>query len=284
MDIRCLSVELVETIQSLVRKNQSVAGIVGALETVTLPGLFEYCCLQFHLREAIPQLPERISQAPLGRALLEILPALGPPSEGPSKHAVRNLSVRPVECCTISTTMQLHESLEWEGFCHRFELAARDANFTKVAAINLHSALFEMAENVVIHSRSPLPALVGYAVTEGMAIFTVADVGMGVLQSLRAAPKYSHLTEAVDAIQLALQSGVTSRIDEQGGFGFNSVFKALAEQWGQLRFRSGNGCITMDGTHLEADKSRRHFPPPLPGFQVTVCCRADPPPPSLTPF
>ena len=39
---------------------------------------------------------------------------------------------------------------------------------------------------------------------------------------------------------------------DQGGSGFNNVFKALAAISGTLRFRSGEGCVTMDGTGFEA--------------------------------
>ena len=59
-----------------------------------------------------------------------------------------------------------------------------------------------------------------------------------------------------------------------GGFGFHQVFKSLAAQWGQLRFRSGEGCIRMDGTGLDADRGEERDLPYLGGFQVAVCCRA----------
>lgn len=270
-----LSAHLVETLQTLQRKGKPVTEIVGQLDSATLPGLVEYCCLRYSQPDEFPPLPKSLYRLLLGCALLEVRSELGLRSTGAPKALVKNLSMRPIEFHLVPAETHLAEDIEWANFCHRFERAAQEAGFSKDAALNLHSALFEMAENAVIHSHTPVAPLAGYEVASRMAMFTVADVGIGVLASLRSVPQYAHLTEDVDAIQLAMQNGVTSRQDGSGGTGFNSVFKALAEQWGQLRFRSGNGCITMDGTHLKADKCRRHFPLPMPGFQVSVCCHAD---------
>ena len=216
--------------------------------------------------------------------MLDVLSELGLRSTGKPKASVMRFDTRPIEFHLVPPETHFNEDLEWSNFCHRFELAAREVGFSKDAAINLHSALFEMAENAVIHSRTPVAPLVGYEVGSKRAMFTVADVGIGVLESLRSIRQYASLTEDVDAIQLAMQNGVTSRQDGSGGTGFNSVFKALAEQWGHLRFRSGNGCITMDGTHLQANKCRRHFPLPMRGFQVSVCCHANDSAPLSSPF
>jgi hypothetical protein len=99
------------------------------------------------------------------------------------------------------------------------------------------------------------------------------DVGRGVLTSLRSNPAYQHLQADKDAIREALHDGVSRYGPNRGGLGFRQVFKALLDQWGYLRFRSGNGSITMDGSDLDADKGEARYPPSLPGFQVTVCCR-----------
>jgi hypothetical protein len=240
-----------------------------------LPGLVEYCCLRYDQPGKFPRLPKSLYRLPLMRALFEVRSELGLRSTGVPKAPVKSLSTRPIEFFLVPRDTDLDEDVEWGNFCQRFERASHGVGFSKDAAINMHSALFEMAENAKIHSRSPVIPLVGYEVSNGMAMFTVADVGIGVLESLRSVPRYASLTMDVEAIQLAMQNGVTSRQDGQGGLGFNSVFKALAEQWGQLRFRSGNGCVTMDGTYLKADKCRRHFPSSIRGFQVSVCCHAN---------
>ena len=130
-----------------------------------------------------------------------------------------------------------------------------------------------MADNAVIHAQTDTPALVGYRVMEGFAQFCVADVGIGVLNSLRACPDFSSLRFDHEAIKEALRDGVSRFGRNRGGMGFREIFRSLAAQWGLLRFRSGEGCITMDGTDLNADHCSEDFVPRLPGFQVTVSCR-----------
>lgn len=130
-----------------------------------------------------------------------------------------------------------------------------------------------MADNAVIHAQAPAGILVGYAVEANTATFCVADVGLGVLATLRSHPAYAHLQLHKDAIRTALQDGVSRFGPNTRGLGFRQIFKALAAQWGHLRFRSGNGCVTLNGHGLDTDKGEESFPPELPGFQVTVCCR-----------
>lgn len=274
MDRTNLTVGLVETLQLMVQKGKSVDAIVQGLHTATLAGVVEYGCLRFTLKNSVPPLPAAILQTPLCDTLKVINSELGVSNQSPRKTPVKDVFPRSIEFTTIADESDTLEPA-WENFLHRFERAAKSVGFTTDAALNLQSALHEMATNAAIHAQAPVPALIGYQATDCTAQFAVADVGRGVFASLTSNPKYAHLTEPVDAIHKALQTGVTSRVDDDGGFGFSTIFKALAEMWGQLRFRSGNGCITMDGTGLTVDKSLRQFPPPLLGFQVCVCCRTN---------
>ena len=107
-----------------------------------------------------------------------------------------------------------------------------------------------MAENAVIHAEAPTASLVGYQVLSGVALFSVVDVGIGVLSSLRSHSAYTHLQLHNDAIRAALHDGTSRFGPNIRGLGFHQVFKALSEQWGFLRFRSGHGCITLTGREL----------------------------------
>lgn len=270
---KCLSAELVETLQQMIRRRRPIGTVIENLATATLPGLVEFGCLRYGREEEFPALPDALCNCPLGIAIKEVPTRLGLRVDGPPKVPVKNLDTRPIEFQLVSSEHDLDEDVEWLNFLQRFERSVKLSGFSDAAAANLQSALHEMAENAQLHSQSPVSAIVGYEVRERAALFSVADVGIGVLASLRTNPLYDAIVDDVNAIQLALRSGVTCRVGEHGGLGFNSVFKALAEQWGQLRFRSGNGCITMSGVDVEVDKSLRHRPLPLPGFQVSVCCR-----------
>jgi hypothetical protein len=211
--------------------------------------------------------------------LREVPSVLGIRAEGPPKQPSRRTDRLPVEFHTIDDGDGIQDP-SWEEFLLRFEFSAKAVGFARNVAAGLQGALHEMAANAVTHAKSPLPALAGYEVEDGMALFSVVDAGIGVLESLQGNPAYRHLVRHSDALEAALRDGVSGVVGPQHrGFGFRQVFKSLTAHRGQLRFRSGEGCVQMDGTGLDADRGEVSFPPPLPGFQVTVCCRAAPFPP-----
>ena len=268
-----MTVGLVEELHSILPDYERVRAIVSQLGEATLPGIVEYGCLRWTMRGCLPPLPPPIGESSLGLALREVRSELGLRSSGPPKSPMRRLNGQPVEFCVVECEQDLEQN-EWNLFLLRFERAAKDYGFPAQAAARLYAALHAMTENAVIHADAPIGALVGYQAVDGTAQFCVGDVGIGVLASLRTCPEYSSLSLHNDAIKMALRNG-TSRFGRgEGGFGFRQVFKALAEQWGCLRFRSGEGCITMDGTGLDSDAGVESYPPPIPGFQVSVCCRS----------
>lgn len=266
-----LTVELVEALQMMLMKGKAISHVVEKVRSATLPAMLEYGCLRFALGNSVPPLPNTVTAQDVWQPLRSISSELGLSASGPRQSSIHDVSPRPMEFTTLVDEIDTTQTA-WENFLQRFERSTKAAGFSTDTALNLQSALHEMAVNAVTHGRSPVPSLVGYAVAGTRAAFSVVDVGEGVAGTLARNPRYSHLTQPVDAIQKALQTGVTCRVDNDGGFGFGAIFKAVAEAWGQLRFRSGNGCITLDGTDLNVDKSVRRFPPPLPGFQVSVSC------------
>jgi hypothetical protein len=271
MDKTHLSVELVESLQRAIEKDRRVDEVVARLKSATLAGIVEYGCLRCRDEDRVPRLPTAIERTAVGQALLEVPTPLGSRAQGATTSDLRSLALRRCEFFVLATEAEL-QCDSWENFCGRFERAAWNQGFVKEAAANLHSALYEMASHALTHAFSKIAPLVCYEVHDGIAAFTVADLGVGVLQSLRSAAKYQYLSRDVDAIHAALHTGVTRL--STGGFGFNSVFKALAKQWGQLRFRSGTGCVSMDGLDTSVDRATYSFPPLMAGFQVSVCCRS----------
>ena len=191
---------------------------------------------------------------------------------GRPKPKVRAISVLAAEFMTIESDYFLIGE-DWQLYLTRFSRAAKSVGLPKREADLLGVALNEMAENTAIHSQSPVPGLAGYHVAPGSAQFCVADVGVGILGSLRNCSVYQTVKTHREAIRLALHDGVSRFGPHQGGFGFGRVFKALVANWGDVRFRSGEACLTMSGVDLDADQGTEHFPPPLPGFQVSVTCR-----------
>lgn len=271
--MRWLTAQLVEELQYLLPDVDRIADVVGGLQQATLAGLMEYGCLRWANGDGLPPLPPAITRSELGIALEEVRSALGLRVSGPPKSPLRRADVQPAEFQVIETEADLL-SPDWEQFVLRYDRSTRNAGFSIASASQLQAALCEMADNAVLHSDAPVAALAGYRVMEGVSQFCVADVGIGVLRSLTGCPDYRHLHIHNDAIKLALKDGTSRRGIRRGGFGFRRVFKAIASQWGALRFRSGEGCVSMDGCELDCDRGIESYPPFLPGFQVFVCCKS----------
>jgi len=271
-----LTVKLVEEIHEAIEVGAPIEAAIAGVQTATLPALLEYGCLRWANSTPLPSLPQPVIASQLGETLMQVRCELGLRSSGAQKAHQRRIDTQPSEFHVIED-LNAFPDAEFEQFEMRFDRSAQSIGFSPKLAHGLHGALHEMCENAVIHSQTSTGILVGYAVEDGMAMFSVADVGIGVLASLRSHPAYEHICLHKDAIRAALQEGTSRFGPNTRGLGFRQIFKALAEQWGHLRFRSGNGCVTLNGHGLDANRGEESFPPHLPGFQVTVCCRTNPP-------
>lgn len=266
-----LTCELVEELQQAAGAGQAVDGFVDPLEHTTLPALLEYGCARRHY-SSLAALPARIFSSPLGRTLQEVRSELGLRTNGRQKPPPRNMDPHSQEFYVLEgdepTTTQ-----DWGEYLVRFRQSVKSVGFDLEKAKGIAAALGEMADNATVHSNAPVGVLVGYQVIDGACVCCVADVGDGVLKSLTSHEAYRHVQTHKEAVRLALHSGVTRYGPGQGGFGFYRVFKALAAMSGTLRFRSGEGCVTMDGTDFDADNGEESYVHFRPGFQVSICCR-----------
>ena len=164
---------------------------------------------------------------------------------------------------------------DWGEFPVRFRRqSVKSVGFSLEKAKGIAAALGEMADNAIIHASASVGVLIGYHVIDGAAVSCVADVGMGVLASLTTHSAYRNVQTHKEAVRLALRRGVSRFGPGHGGLGFYNVFKALTAMSGTLRFRSGEGCVMMDGTDFEADHGEESFVIFRPGFQVTICVRS----------
>lgn len=272
---RCLNVEFVEQVHRGLQQGRSVSAFVSDLNSATLAGIAEYACLKRAMNGQLPTLPNELLQSDLARQLSAASPSLAIADPAPRRQ-MDTVEVRSIEFLSLRDEDHV-ASQEVELFEIRFNRSAESVGIASSISDQLQSAFHEMIENAVLHSECAIPPLAGYVVANGTAQFCVADVGIGVLASLTQCADYSHIKLHKDAIRAALHDG-TSRFGQQkGGLGFREVFKAVVEQWGSLRFRSGEGCISMNGDHLSADLGTEYFPPAMAGFQVAVACRASAP-------
>ena len=184
---------------------------------------------------------------------------------------------RPQDQGDIGTyIMPVQENL---AFLRDVEMTLRErmtaAGFTPMTAKALTGALTEIITNVWLHAQTITPALVAYQLERERVYLAVADLGIGVLQSLRSNSEHQALTTSMAALKKAMLVGV-SRFPEQGrGYGFDTVLRAIADQWGVVRLRSGEAVLEFHGTK-DVRRSQASYGTNLGGLQVAFSCGTTP--------
>lgn len=167
------------------------------------------------------------------------------------------------------------DQTQWIAFCRKAQEAA-EMSLQKPIAQGLVGAMREIEENIHIHSKRAHDGIVGFRGTSGEFEITIVDSGIGVLESLRSSPEYQNLYDSGIAIKTAITEGESRlRYLEQGrGYGFRDLFIGLANLNSNLRFRSGNHALTIDGASPTVITSRLSQKVEIPGFLVNiVCCK-----------
>ena len=147
-----------------------------------------------------------------------------------------------------------------------------DSDFSRAVA----GAFIEMAGNINEHSLTSKPGMVGYEIVNGRITCCFADLGVGVLQSLRLNPKYSALQTSAQALDEAMKTGVSRFTDSGRGYGFADLLRAITEQWGLARLRTGQAKVVLDRT-TESRTKIAGYCPDLPGLQIVFSCGATSP-------
>jgi hypothetical protein len=135
-------------------------------------------------------------------------------------------------------------------------------------------ALGELQDNVFEHSGRPESGVVAYAAGNGAFEFVVADAGRGVLASLRENPEFAGLEESGAALRVAVSDGASRHARSTGrGYGIGQLFRALAHDAAELRFRSGDHALRLwgDAPSLtgQVELAQKAW---LDGLSITVRC------------
>jgi hypothetical protein len=167
-----------------------------------------------------------------------------------------------------------HEELRWLAFRQKAQQTA-ELSLPKPIAQGLMGAMTEIEDNIHVHSERPDDGVVAF---RGSAIefeFVVADSGVGMLASLRRSPDYASLDDAGNALRMALQDGTSrlSHVEANRGYGFRNLFRNLANLNGELRFRSDDQALTIDGAGPELVKSVLSQKTNIQGFAASIVCR-----------
>ena len=106
-----------------------------------------------------------------------------------------------------------------------------------------------------------------YKAEPGAFEFVVADRGIGILRSLRRSTAHAALADEGRALEAALADGVSRHgPGSNHGHGFRPIFIGLMNLHGELRFRSGDHAITMDGASPTPVTSKITQKAPIDGF------------------
>lgn len=140
---------------------------------------------------------------------------------------------------------------DWTGFTMAAKRAAVSSGLTSELAGQVVSAFDELLDNVVEHSGAPRTGVAAYCSGDGKFEISISDVGMGVLASLKRSSEFVHLEDHGEALQLFIQDGISRFGADKGrGFGFRPLFTGLANAQCEIRFRSGDYALQIDGTKL----------------------------------
>lgn len=136
----------------------------------------------------------------------------------------------------------------WDQWASHAQNAATRAGLANELVSGLIGALCELQDNVYHHSGRPETGLVAYAAVRGAFEFVVADAGIGVLASLRENAEFENLTDSGDALRVAVSDGASRLGRASGhGYGIGQLFRALAHDEAELRFRSGDHALRLWG-------------------------------------
>ena len=179
-------------------------------------------------------------------------------------------------CGVLQTTaLKAEDSGIWMSFALAAQKAARTVGFSRRVSASLAASMDEFHSNVSEHSQSPYSELAAFQARQGRFEFVVADRGIGVLASLRSGTDYAHLGDHGEALQLALSEGVSRfGFKSERGYGFRPLFVGLANLNGNLRFRSGDHALSIDGRSPTLMGARVAQRARIRGLFISVSCES----------
>jgi anti-sigma regulatory factor (Ser/Thr protein kinase) len=154
------------------------------------------------------------------------------------------------------------------------------AGFTPKMAKALSGALAEIIGNIWEHAQAATPGLLAYQCADQRLTASIADVGIGVLQSLRTNPAYANLGSSLEALRTAMVVGVSRHTNQSRGYGFDEVLRAVADNHGTVRLRSGQGILSFHGS-TDIRTAGGAYGVDLPGLHVALTCGTTPPDQSI---
>lgn len=235
---------------------------VGRADSCGVGAIVEYELYRRNNRQELPPLREWL-RSPVAQLVGKVLDgvAASPP----------NYSLQPLSADAMSIPVELGRNSGWTAFVKRAGSTARDFGFPDSISSGFAGAIVELASNVVQHSQDPRTGIVAFCGHRGVFEYVVADSGIGMLASLRTAPEFRSLRDDLEALPLAITSGVSRRGRGVGfGYGYRAVFLPLRAVNGTLRLRSGKAVLQIEGAGCRPDHGRCSQRPSHQGLVATI--------------
>jgi len=250
---------------------------VGQLRfgSATLAGVTELARASFHSGgEALRNAELCLANLPLPRRILRDVFAMFGGAFEVTRSQAHLFSAPTLELWLVRSSDCI-ESTEFGLFANRFQRSLTQAGFGLRFPYALSQALIEMTENVVRHSavRGAFPAVgvVGYHVVNNAMNYVVADLGRGVLGSLKESDRWQSLTTEADALVAAAKDGATRLPEQTAGDGFRVAFQGFLDREGVLAMRSGDGLVRLHG-NMNGREAEVGNASPVPGLRVCGQC------------
>lgn len=161
----------------------------------------------------------------------------------------------------------------WTAFAMDAKRAALASGLNTDWAAQIVAALVEMFNNVYEHSGASETGIAAFRTTSEVFEFVIADGGRGLLNSLKSSPFFPEISDHGEALQLTLTDGMSRHgVNIGRGFGFRPLFSGLANRNANLRFRTGDKALTIDGTSPDLLRAKVSPKPFVQGFIASVSC------------
>lgn len=237
------------------------ADVVADQITARVGSIVEYEFLRRHTRQDLPRLTAH-SAEPIVERIERICAG---------ECTMGSLSLKATDVDALAIPPTLRDDVTWSAFVKRADATARSVGFADTVAAGLAGAIGELADNIMQHSEAPNTGVAAFAARPGRFEYVVADAGIGMLDSLRRASEFRSIRDDIEALQLAVTSGVSKHGRGVGyGYGYRAVFLPLRAASGMVRLRSGLAVLEVSGVGPTPDQARCIQRPQHRGVVVSV--------------
>jgi anti-sigma regulatory factor (Ser/Thr protein kinase) len=157
----------------------------------------------------------------------------------------------------------------WTSLKMEFMKTLRKNGFTNSISSRITGAVAELTNNVWDHSERTDTGLLAFQVRNRKFTLVIADLGIGILESLRRNPLYSSISTHRAAMEKSLVPGVSRFGDLSRGMGFIDFLSVVTDLHGIARLRTGNIALTINRTQ-EQEMRNRDYLIDFPGFQISL--------------